>query len=76
MPPQTTATTPPIVIALTTLLTLAIVTLFGLLMCRSFYRSVIGGDKSAFYRLVYINDSLDRMKQCVVNEAASWSNPE
>jgi len=66
--------TPPVVIVVTTLLTLAITALFALLSTRAFYRAVVAKDPNAFYRLIYINDSLDRIRTCVANEAASWQS--
>lgn len=69
-----TTHTPPIVVLIVTALTFLITILFAVLAARSFYRSMVAKDTSAFYRLIYINDSLDRMRQCVANEAAGWAS--
>lgn len=48
--------------------------LFGVLIARATYRALIHQDPHSFVRCVLLNDSLDRIRNAVVNEAASWSN--
>lgn len=54
-------------------LTWAITLLFGILITRALYRSMITKDASAFYRMVIMNDTLDRIRDAVMKEAISWS---
>lgn len=57
-------------------LTWAINMLFGILIARATYRAMIRKDPNDFMRCVLLNDSLDRIRNAVVNEIASWSNIE
>lgn len=46
--------------------------LFGILIARATYRALTLSDPNQFYRMVLLNDALDRIRNAVVNEAASW----
>lgn len=48
--------------------------LFGVLIARATYRALIHQDANSFVRCVLLNDSLDRIRSAVVNEAATWSS--
>lgn len=48
--------------------------LFGILIARACYRAMIRKDASDFMRCVLLNDSLERIRNAVVNELASWGN--
>lgn len=47
--------------------------LFGILIARATYRAVTRKDPHAFFRLVLLNDSLDRIRNAVVSEVSTWS---
>jgi len=55
------------------LLTWCLNLLFGILIARATYRAMIRQDSSDFIRCVLLNDSLDRIRNAVVNELAGWS---
>lgn len=54
-------------------LTWCINILFGILIARATYRAMIRRDPGDYMRCVLLNDSLDRIRNAVVNEVASWS---
>jgi hypothetical protein len=47
--------------------------LFGILIARATYRAMIRKDPMEYMRLVLLNDSLDRIRNAVVGEVASWA---
>jgi len=47
--------------------------LFGILIARATYRAITRKDSMAFYRVVILNDSLERIRHAVVNEVATWA---
>jgi hypothetical protein len=58
------------------MLTWCITMLFGILIARATYRAMIRRDTNAFMRVIILNDSLDRIRNSVVNEVATWSTVE
>lgn len=56
------------------LTTWAITVLFGILIARATYRAMMHQDSNSYMRCVILNDSLDRIRNAVINEIASWGN--
>lgn len=54
-------------------LTWCITFLFGILITRALYRSMLKQDAASFYRMVRMNDALDAIRDAVMKEAVSWS---
>jgi len=46
--------------------------LFGILIARATYRAMIRHDSTSYMYCVILNDSLDRIRNAVINEVASW----
>lgn len=53
-------------------LTWSINLLFGILVARATYRAMTQRDPQQYLRLVLLNDSLERIRTAVLNEAISW----
>lgn len=65
--------TPPLpMIMMVTLMTFCINVLFGILIARATARAILNQDTTAFMRVIILNDQLDRIRNVVVNEVASW----
>ncbi len=54
-------------------MTWCITFLFGILIARATYRAMIRQDATAFMRVVLLNDSLERVRNAVVGEVATWA---
>lgn len=66
-------TPPPGNVTLTVLLlTFAINALFGVLIARAVYRAYTTRDTDAYLRVVYLNDSLERIRTAITGEVISW----
>lgn len=65
--------TPPLpMIMMVTLMTFCINVLFGILIARATARAILNQDTTAFMRVIILNDQLDRIRNVIVNEVASW----
>jgi hypothetical protein len=64
--------TPPRIPLIIVALTFAVNMLFGVLIARAVYRAYTSGDPSGYLRIVYLNDSLERIRNAVASEVVSW----
>ncbi len=55
-------------------LTFCINVLFGIIIARSTYRALTHNDPDQYLRVVFLNDSLERIRSAILNEVISWSN--
>lgn len=56
------------------LLTWTLVALFGILIARATYRAMIHNDTQQYVQVVFLNDSLERIRTAIINEVASWAS--
>lgn len=61
------------VVILVLLLTFTLNCLFGVLIARATYRAMKHNDSEQFLRIVFLNDSLERIRSSIINEVTSWS---
>lgn len=69
MPPQTHGN----ITILVLLLTFTLNALFGILIARACWRAYSRKDTDEYLRVVFLNDSLERIRDGVLREAISWS---
>jgi hypothetical protein len=48
--------------------------LFGILIARAMYRAMVHQDTSEYLKVVFLNDSLERIRSAITGEVISWSN--
>ena len=56
------------------LLTFCLNSLFGLLIARACWRAYSRKDTDEYLHIVYLNDSLERIRNAVIHECLSWSS--
>lgn len=67
-------TTPGNVTMIVLLLTFAVNALFGVLIARAVYRAYISRETDQYLRIVYLNDSLERIRSAITSEVISWGD--
>lgn len=70
MPPQTHGN----ITILVLLLTFTLNALFGILIARACWRAYSRQDTEEYLKVVFLNDSLERIKDGVLRECISWSS--
>lgn len=60
------------VVILVLLLTFTLNFLFGILIARATYRAMTNGNSDQFLRIVFLNDSLERIRSAILGEVISW----
>ena len=56
------------------LLTFTLNSLFGLLIARACWRAYTQRSTDEYLHIVYLNDSLERIRNVVIHELLSWSS--
>lgn len=69
MPPQTHGN----ITILVLLLTFCLNSLFSILIARACWRAYTRKDTDEYLKVVFLNDSLERIRDGVLREAISWS---
>lgn len=55
-------------------LTFCLNVLFGVIIARATYRAITRNDPEQYLRVVFLNDSLERIRAAILSEVISWSN--
>jgi len=56
------------------LLTFALNSLFGILIARACWRAYVRQDADEYLKVVFLNDSLERIRDGVLKEMLSWGS--
>lgn len=56
------------------LLTFALNSLFSILIARACWRAYQRKDTDEYLHIVFLNDSLERIRQAVIHECISWAS--
>lgn len=70
MPPNATGN----VTLLVLILTFCLNSLFGILIARACWRAYARKDTDEYLHVVFLNESLERIRNAVIHEVISWSS--